>query len=48
MTFRGLLYFWARILGDINALSRGPDAFARRIVRRIVGRWIGRNIMRKL
>ena len=31
---RSLLYALARLLGDVNAISRGPDAVARRIVRK--------------
>jgi hypothetical protein len=43
---RSLLYFVARILGDISAIRRGPRAIGKRIGRRIVGRITGRAIGR--
>ncbi|HYY43597.1 MAG TPA: hypothetical protein VE975_00215 [Actinomycetota bacterium] len=45
MSFRGFLYAWARLLGDINAVSKGR--VGRRIGRRIAGRAAGRGF-RKL
>ncbi len=46
MTLRGLLYGWARFLGDANAVRRGPKAMKRwverRIARKITGRLLGR------
>jgi hypothetical protein len=35
---RSMLYFLARLLGDINAVSRGPQAMAKRVGRRVVGK----------
>ena len=32
--FRGFLYGLARFLGDLQALSKGPGAFAKRQVRK--------------
>lgn len=40
MTFRGLLYFIARTLGDANAISKGK--VGRRIARRAAGRVTGK------
>jgi hypothetical protein len=40
---RRLLYAWARILGDVNALSSGsPKRVARRGKNRVTGRLLGR------
>lgn len=39
---RALLYWLARLLGDTNAASRGPDAVIRRQVRKSAYRQIGR------
>ncbi|MEA5444601.1 hypothetical protein VCB98_02070 [Gammaproteobacteria bacterium AB-CW1] len=41
---RGLLYWLARLLGDVNAVRRGR--VGRRIGRRVVGRAAGRGIGR--
>lgn len=46
MRLRSALYAAARLLGDINAVQRGPKAVARRIRRRIVGRAMGRLLRR--
>jgi len=35
---RSSLYRWARVLGDVEAASKGPGSFARRQVRRSVYR----------
>ena len=43
---RSLLYFLARLLGDINAVQRGPAAVERRIKRRIAGRLASRLLRR--
>jgi hypothetical protein len=40
VTFRGLLYFIARSLGDANAVKRGK--VGRRIARRAYGKAAGR------
>ena len=37
---RGGLYRIARILGDINAVSKGPAGIVKRIVNKVVGRKI--------
>ncbi len=44
---RGFLYFLARLLGDFNAIRKGPKATVKRVQRRIVGRAVGK-AMRKL
>lgn len=41
---RSILYLFARILGDINAVKRGT--VGRRIVRRVAGRVTGRALGR--
>ncbi len=43
---RSLLYESARLLGDANAMSKGPEAIEKRIVRRVVGREAA-NMMRR-
>lgn len=43
---RGFLYSLARLLGDIQAISRGPKATARRIGRRAAGKAAGRMLGR--
>jgi hypothetical protein len=40
------LYRGARVIGDIEAIERGPGAVARRVERRILWRWIGRLLRR--
>jgi hypothetical protein len=43
---RRSLYRGARILGDVQAIERGPGAVAKRAERkllwRVLGRWLGR------
>lgn len=41
-TLRTILYAIARLLGDLQALLRGPEAVGRRIQRRILGRMLAR------
>ena len=45
---RNLLYVIARFLGDVNAISRGPDAIIKRAVRKSLYRtlfgWINKII----
>ena len=45
---RNLLYFIARLLGDYNALRRGPEAIIKRAVRkslyRTLFKWINKII----
>lgn len=43
---RSLLYGLARLLGDISAASKGPDALAKRMARRAAGRATGRMLGR--
>ena len=44
MSFRGFLYGWARLLGDVNAVQKGHvgQRVGRRIVGKITGRLLGR------
>lgn len=42
MSIRSLLYRLASLLGDINAVRKGPDAVAKRIVRKAIYKRIGR------
>lgn len=44
---RSWLYWAARLLGDVNAIQRGPEAIARRLVRKAAGRQVGR-LMRRI
>jgi hypothetical protein len=43
---RSWLYFTARVLGDVQAVRKGPNAIIKRLVRRqagrVTGRWLGR------
>ena len=39
---RGWLYWLARLLGDVQAVSRGPNAGAKRVGRRAAGKATGR------
>jgi len=39
---RGFLYGLAKFLGDIQAVSKGPKAVAKRIARRSAGKATGR------
>ena len=48
MNLRGFLYAAARLLGDVNAVRRGPKAVGKRIVRRIAGRVTGRLLRKAL
>jgi hypothetical protein len=43
---RSLLYKSASLLGDINAVSKGPTAMAKRAARKAAGRGFG-SLMRK-
>jgi len=45
---RTALYKVARVLGDVQALRRGPRAMVRRVERRVVGRLVGRFLGRFL
>jgi len=39
---RGILYGLAKFLGDISAVSKGPEATAKRLGRRAAGKATGR------
>jgi len=39
---RDWLYWLARLLGDVNAVQRGPHAIEQRVERRLVGKLAGR------
>ena len=39
MKIRGTLYTTAKYLGDFQAITKGPAAMLRRIMRRVVGRF---------
>lgn len=45
VTLRSALYRLARLLGDLNALQRGPRAVAKRIMRRALGQAAGKAII---
>lgn len=44
---RSWLYAVARLLGDVNAVRRGPAALARRAVRKAVRREVGKALQRR-
>ncbi len=46
MNIRSLLYWLARILGDVNAVRRGR--IGQRIVRRVAGKATGRALRKTL
>jgi hypothetical protein len=46
MSTRGWLYFIARAMGDAKAVSKGPVAIEKRIVRRMVGKAVSRGLWR--
>jgi len=43
---RGWLYWMARLLGDVQAIEKGPGAVGQRIERRLVGKMAGRSLWR--
>lgn len=45
---RSVLYQSARLLGDANAVSRGPTAVEKRIVRRVVGKEVSKTLWGRL
>jgi hypothetical protein len=45
-SLRSWLYWWARVIGDLQAIRRGPNAIVRRLVRKAVGRQAGRLLRR--
>jgi len=47
MKVRSLLYRAARLLGDVNAIRRGPKAMAKRWVGKAAGRKYG-SVLNKL
>jgi len=44
MSFRGFLYWLARLLGDVNAVRRGK--VGRRVARRLAGKVTARGLWR--
>ena len=44
---RKALYQEARVLGDVQAIGKGPRAMEKRVVRRMMGRLAGK-LLRKL
>jgi hypothetical protein len=42
------MYRWARLLGDVEAADKGPNAYAKRVVRRRVYRSTNRTVTRAL
>jgi hypothetical protein len=45
---RSFLYALARLLGDVQAVRKGPKAVGKRVVRRLAGRAAGRVLRRVL
>jgi hypothetical protein len=45
-TTRSLLYALARLLGDVEAAKRGPEALGKRILRKALGKATGRAMSR--
>jgi hypothetical protein len=43
---RSLLYGLAKLLGDVQAVRRGPEAVGKRLVRRAAGKVTGRMLGR--
>lgn len=41
MSLRSFLYLFARLLGDLNAIQRGPRAILARLARKALGRLAG-------
>ncbi len=41
---RGQLYKSARLLGDLNAISRGPEKMIQRAIRKKAGRMTGKGL----
>jgi hypothetical protein len=39
---RSWLYWWAKMLGDVSAISKGPRAIEKRLMRRAAGKVMGR------
>ena len=47
MSLRTFLYKFARLLGDISAVQKGPKAIIKRIERRATGR-VASKVLRKI
>lgn len=45
---RSLLYLIARLLGDVNAVKRGPDAIGKRYVRKVAHKQTARTLRKLL
>ena len=39
---RSWLYWWAKLLGDVSAVRKGPNAIVKRLARRQAGRMTSR------
>ena len=48
MNARSGLYRWARILGDVEAMEKGPNAYAKRVIRKRVYRTTNKTVARAL
>ncbi len=46
MTLRQFLYRAARLVGDVEAASRGPGAYGKRLVRKAIWKQVGRGTQR--
>jgi len=44
MSIRSLLYALARLMGDLNAIQRGPNAMFKRVVRKAALRTTSRAV----
>lgn len=42
MSLRSALYLFARILGDLNAIKRGPTAIIKRMARKSILKKVGK------
>ena len=45
---RRSMYRWARLLGDVEAAEKGPNSYAKRVIRRRVYRSTNRSVPRAL
>jgi len=43
---RSLLYTFARLLGDVEAATKGPEALGKRVLQRALGKATGRAFSR--
>ena len=45
---RRSLYRWARLFGDVEAAEKGPNSYAKRVIRKRVYRTTNRSVARAL